>query len=252
MRRRLVTICVCLLLGAIVNVAVAWGLSLWGKLPWSAQIEFLEQTPPDLEEFVPPNWVDSNTHVVMRPLKRSSIAGLKIIQLTSISVSIGPGQITRPVPRVLHLQRAGWPLLALECTGHLEWKDSPSNGDQILVPRWHAGFNVGSAFSPRTEDLYCPTYERPLPLQPLWPGFAINTVFYAAIVWLLFAVPGRIRRFIRIRRGRCGACGYPIGTSDVCTECGKPVPKRLGSCGSSRPDHLPGGERIQSGFQTFM
>ena len=27
----------------------------------------------------------------------------------------------------------------------------------------------------------------------------------------------------RIKRGLCPACAYPVGTNDVCTECGKPV-----------------------------
>ena len=57
----------------------------------------------------------------------------------------------------------------------------------------------------------------------LWPGFAINTIFYAAMLWLLFAAPGYVRRRVRVRRGLCPACAYPIGTSDVCTECGKPL-----------------------------
>jgi hypothetical protein len=64
---------------------------------------------------------------------------------------------------------------------------------------------------------------RVLPVLPLWPGFAINTIFYAAILWLLFAAPGFVRRRIRVRRGQCPACAYPVGSSTVCTECGKPV-----------------------------
>ncbi len=62
-----------------------------------------------------------------------------------------------------------------------------------------------------------------LPIVPVWPGFAINTVFYAAILWLLFAAPGWARRRIRVARRQCPACAYPIGSSDVCTECGGPV-----------------------------
>jgi hypothetical protein len=64
---------------------------------------------------------------------------------------------------------------------------------------------------------------RVLPLRPIWPFFAINTIFYAAILWLLFFAPGSVRRMIRRRRGLCPACAYPVGTSPVCTECGKPV-----------------------------
>ena len=60
-----------------------------------------------------------------------------------------------------------------------------------------------------------------LTLHPVWPGFAINTIFYAVILWVLFFVPGKVKRTLRRRRGLCPACAYPIGTSEVCTECGK-------------------------------
>jgi hypothetical protein len=64
---------------------------------------------------------------------------------------------------------------------------------------------------------------------PLWPGFAVNTLFYAAILWLLicglFALRRfALRRFARVRRGLCPACAYPIGESPVCTECGSDLP----------------------------
>jgi hypothetical protein len=62
-----------------------------------------------------------------------------------------------------------------------------------------------------------------LPCYPIWPGFAINTIFYAAILWLIFFVPSKLKRTLRRRRGLCPACAYPVGTSDVCTECGAPV-----------------------------
>ena len=35
----------------------------------------------------------------------------------------------------------------------------------------------------------------------------------------------RILRFHRRRNdGQCGACGYPLGTRDICTECGTKLP----------------------------
>jgi len=45
---------------------------------------------------------------------------------------------------------------------------------------------------------------RIVPLRPIWPGFAINTVFYAAmftILWLLTLSPFTARRMVRRRRG---------------------------------------------------
>jgi hypothetical protein len=66
-----------------------------------------------------------------------------------------------------------------------------------------------------------------LPLRPLWPGFAINTVFYAAILWMLFAVTGAMRGWRRAKRGLCVKCGYDLrgrgANSTACPECGAAV-----------------------------
>jgi len=74
------------------------------------------------------------------------------------------------------------------------------------------------------------------PLLPIWSGFIFNTLFYATPLWLLF--PGRymLRRHRRIRRGRCGGCGYIVGpnvgvpgASPNCPECGMPIAKIISS-----------------------
>ena len=64
---------------------------------------------------------------------------------------------------------------------------------------------------------------RLLPLRPLWPGFIINTLFYALLLWLLFFAPFAARRMLRRRRGLCEKCAYPLGVSPICTECGAAV-----------------------------
>src|SRR5439155_10389402 len=112
------------------------------------------------------------------------------------------------------VQGSGWPLIAL--TGSFE-----------LDPTWTSISKAKAAFvlaAPSYGGLG-PTYsESPLlPLAPTWPGFAINTMFYAATLWLLFAAVRFVcRLFIRgrIKRGLCPACAYPIGVSPMCTECG--------------------------------
>ena len=78
--------------------------------------------------------------------------------------------------------------------------------------------------------------KRMIPMTPIWPGFAVNTIFYAAMLWLLWIArrtPGKIRRFVRVSRGRCPACGYIIapGTAAAspgggpCSECGAATPR---------------------------
>ncbi|MCH7849745.1 MAG: hypothetical protein IIB53_15465 [Planctomycetes bacterium] len=66
------------------------------------------------------------------------------------------------------------------------------------------------------------TDTRPLAVLPIWPGFGINTLFYATILWLLSFGPFTARRFIRNKRGHCIKCGYDLGHADhrACPECG--------------------------------
>ena len=66
-----------------------------------------------------------------------------------------------------------------------------------------------------------PQYDLPLPVGAIWPGFLVNTVFYATLLWLLIRGPFVLRRFIRHRRGQCPQCAYPMGETVVCSECGE-------------------------------
>ena len=118
--------------------------------------------------------------------------------------------------------RAGWPCLALGGEALRIWRTDHEFDRQafaVWLPEtsWNAGRDMYSEFN---------TIKRSIPLRPIWPGFAINTILYAGILWLVFLAPFQVRRYRRIKRGLCPACAYPIGTSDVCTECGNPVPAR--------------------------
>ena len=66
-----------------------------------------------------------------------------------------------------------------------------------------------------------------VPIHPLWPGFAVNTLFYTALLWLLSCALLALRRFLRVKRGLCPKCAYPMGESAVCSECGANLPKRV-------------------------
>ncbi len=62
-----------------------------------------------------------------------------------------------------------------------------------------------------------------LPKAVVWPGFAVNTLFYAAILWLLIPGPFALRRLVRRRHGLCPACGYDMKHAkhdQGCPECG--------------------------------
>jgi hypothetical protein len=44
----------------------------------------------------------------------------------------------------------------------------------------------------------------------IWPGFAINTAFYALVLWMLFAGPRALNRKRRRMRGLCVKCAYDL------------------------------------------
>jgi predicted RNA-binding Zn-ribbon protein involved in translation (DUF1610 family) len=63
------------------------------------------------------------------------------------------------------------------------------------------------------------------PYLPLWPGFALNTLFYAVLAWGVWQVPLAMRRRSRRRAGRCIKCGYDLRATPAaspCPECGEP------------------------------
>ncbi|MEO1512685.1 MAG: hypothetical protein AAFU70_11480, partial [Planctomycetota bacterium] len=63
---------------------------------------------------------------------------------------------------------------------------------------------------------------RALPLRPIWTGLAVNTSFYGLLVFGLVSLVNGARRYRRLKRGRCPACGYDLGFDlrGGCPECG--------------------------------
>jgi hypothetical protein len=100
----------------------------------------------------------------------------------------------------------GWPLLAL---WYGEFESDQLDGGWLLSREVQPGY------------IY---YNRALAFRPIWPGFAINTVFYALVLWLLVAAPFALRRRSRIKRGLCPKCAYDLRGAALqnraCPECG--------------------------------
>jgi hypothetical protein len=215
-KRIIITLCVFLLLGAIVNVAVAWGCAAFIKpaTEWSWY---------DREELV--GTVGSN----MAVFTSKTFGSVSVLSNRYIDPHHDDPEIPNTLSAIppwaerafrksladsdLVLYGTGWPRSCLWCEYEVNLfgvRASHTYGGVVLSLRpW---VYYGSVFE-----------DRRLPLRPIWPGFAINTLFYAAILWLLFAAPGSVRRWRRIRRGLCVKCAYPVGTSEVCTECGTAI-----------------------------
>ena len=61
-----------------------------------------------------------------------------------------------------------------------------------------------------------------IPYGPLWLGLLINSIFYAGLLWLLIPGPFALRTHLRRKRGLCVKCAYDLkgAEHEVCPECG--------------------------------
>ncbi len=206
MKRRLLIIGIFLLLGAVVNVAVAWGCAVWIRAPYGA-------TPGTLYEETRRNPAGGWDIWYLQESRRPGAAfywsfyelGVELQQPANsdpMPSEIAPawGSLGAPFEsqrefdyRDIH--GSGWPMISMWC----EYAD----GREVI-----RGLALERDQTPA------------MPLDAIWPGFAVNTLFYATILWLLIPGPFALQRFLRARRGLCPRCAYPMGESAVCTECG--------------------------------
>jgi hypothetical protein len=206
-----------LLAGAIINVAVAWGCVVAFPAVFVHPIGFARQSPLSASE---------SEALLIRafpnaPVNAGGVYGDTYSRHGWVYMgALWSDDDAQNDDRWIFLESdelvAGWPCQSF--LGCSKWDGRKGDGTEserfgtLELPQW-----VRSAGNNSLEFL---------PFMPIWPGFAINTVFYAAIVWVLFAVPGMIRRRVRRKRGQCAACGYSLRGSvgGKCPECGAPSP----------------------------
>jgi hypothetical protein len=232
-RRFIFTLIVLLLIGAILNILIAWTCVAVSKSRMfnARRLGQLRTAQYDEEERL--------TKAGKPPLNDRYLALLFESRGTQL-VMIDEDSADSPQPIRMTRHDAGWPALAMRAE---QWRGV--NGKPVIS----AGAKLGTlvldypalpvmSVVPPTAQAAPPTIPRAvqaiippprqgtdqlLPLRPIWPGFAINTIFYAGIAWLCWLLFTMSMRTQRRLRGLCGRCAYPIGVSPVCTECGARV-----------------------------
>lgn len=116
----------------------------------------------------------------------------------------------------------GWPLLCLRYDIRVRWIPRKDGWRVQNVVGVSCGIKIRKSEWPPPEDHYKYSMGYALPLRPIWTGFALNWLFYSVPFWILFIVPGLVRRSWRVRRGLCLQCGYDLrgSTGPICPECG--------------------------------
>ncbi len=183
-------IALCLVLGAVINVGVAWGCAAWSPMKSQRYIErYLPKGSADLPGWaaVEPPWFMANMSHLENGLGRD--------RWSQASMASGG-----PWRRILDTHVAGLPMRSLRgvelfrdehnLRNHVEW-------------RWAIRIDDGV-----------------LPYQPMLLGFTLNTLIYGAFALPLTLLPSAIRRRRRARKGLCTTCGYDIAGLATCPECG--------------------------------
>ena len=210
MKRRLTKLVLFLLLGAIVNVAVAWGCAAWSE-------------PPVFDAFLTADlrrqkWETEERRPQLKSDQLWIVRAYRSMGLWVIVIRHQP-----PERRPLHVHRAGWPMPAFEGRAN-----NPKRGKagQIIDASYFAAFPLPTKkTAPGTAAVSDPMIWRSgrvLPVLPIWPGFAINTALYALAAMTIHGLWLIARRWIRRMRGRCLACAYDLRRdySHGCPECG--------------------------------
>jgi len=242
MRRWLVRILVCLILGAITTVAVAWGCAWFltfstrsnDALSWRFNGEGYD------------DWYVGDA---------KQTGALRVVSSWRTQVGISsimwdpsappPEDRIPPWAGLLHptgssssrvADARGWPTLAMWSGFAESWSGFSNSGPTIKII---SGLELPPRDSVPTWNV---NHYRLLPLRPIWPGFLIDTLFYAAIWFGVFFGFSSAKRFIRVRRGRCPRCGYDLRGNRV-----EQVSDLRGSGRLSEPHESPGAPARRAG-----
>ncbi|MCH8824764.1 MAG: hypothetical protein IH984_14795 [Planctomycetes bacterium] len=216
MIKHLRTILVFLLLGAIVNVAVAWGIVVarGDSIIMPAQFKFSDP--------IPPRWVFSYTKGTgFRMLYTFLSDDFGKRRSSPLQVARAPNWGRARVPPTRedyelgeewHEYAHGWPWPSL-----FSRVRTPS--EKLFPMKSEGAIKVHVWRSSTTATMSNTRY---LPLYAIWRPFIANVAFYSTLIASLLILPGLVRRQILASRGGCAQCGYDLrgDFSAGCSECG--------------------------------
>jgi len=189
MARWIVRISLCIILGIVTTVGVAWGCTRW------AEMGPREELPSD-------DWP-----VLAKQLRSHELSGLHMVD----------AWFHRSAGETLHL--AGW----ADSTGEVVVGRGNLRAG-LPVRSMSYWFERDDRTASGTPHGVLELFGGGYPLIPILPGFLVNTIFYAGVWFGIFFGVGFVKRVLRSKRGRCVKCSYDLrgapGDDEGCPECG--------------------------------
>ncbi|MCH8152134.1 MAG: hypothetical protein IH830_07150 [Planctomycetes bacterium] len=213
MKRRLFQLAVFLLLGAALNVAIAWGCALGSKRYLSTMHSHPAWRTKRVVEHE--GWM---LHTQARIGTLRAMARRPYTDSAATKVPAGSFPRWCSIRELPALRPASW-----VTEGVWEIQSDWAYG-WPCVSMWHQ-VSDHTRLWPGSSSAYL--WGRHLPIKIVWFGFVVNSLFYAGVLCLLLYGSFTLRRHTRRKRGLCLACGYDLrhAEHDACPECGGLLPQ---------------------------
>ncbi len=176
-----------LLFGAVGNIAVAWGCVVTIPIALRPAEITIKEVSADYIQ----------VQCIQRAFGRTRETWG---ERHALPVVIDTGSPFGQRPAVSSWERTGWPMRALYCSTSGHELAYTTDAGEVLAAGSEGQIDDGLKLSPErfvvsSSPLPVSTW-RALPLRPIWPGFAVNTIIYAALTWLFFVGVYQGRRYI--------------------------------------------------------
>ncbi len=230
-------ILVCLLLGMVTTVAVAWGIALRVSPAAITSMRHFRRSFDAAEGqaaqgkmaglIMEESQGPGTAHWSVRPLPNGFVkfrflwenerpieAAPRVPRLRKALEQ--PAQESDPNRRML-IQGRGWPVIALWCeirrdpTTEIDGTTVGDGGFNTPRQSWN-DVSYGSVMPPA----------KVIPIFPVLPGFVIDSAFYGSFWCVAALICDLVRRRRRSAAGCCISCGYDMtgNTTGRCPECG--------------------------------
>ena len=231
-----------LIAAGILNILVAWGLSLIPHVLGPANTRASQIVWNNIQGeraslyILRHAWfgvVEEQFHTTRRSRTRDLPSQISIWWAWSPGTKSVPANQTgtmlfdefqpdQPDSTIISHTSYGFPALSLQCDSLLDDSAPLPNGSYATATHGVFFDRVDSSTTIGKPEVWPHAQYLWLPYRPIWTGFIINTVVYFIIILLMAFIWTRLKYARRMLKGRCPHCAYELHSDfrTGCSECG--------------------------------